>query len=191
MTETQWTGCYDDSWKGLIVDEAFAPIPGYEGRYEVSTAGRIRTLIGIGRKRSGEILAGSSNQKGYRRILLSSSDGTHRTSVVHRLVLEAFVGPQPSPRHEVNHKNGIKWDNRVENLEWVTRKENNRHAVVNGLWYPHVGEKHGRAILCEDDVRAIRDLEGVIRQCHLARFYRVNSQTIRGVWTRRIWKHVQ
>lgn len=48
---------------------------------------------------------------------------------VHRLIAEAFIGPPPTTQHEVNHKNGVRCDNRVENLEWVTRRENARHAI--------------------------------------------------------------
>ena len=57
------------------------------------------------------------------------TNGAKLTTTVQRLVLEAFAGPPPTSRHEANHKNGIKQDNRPENLEWVTPEENKRHAV--------------------------------------------------------------
>lgn len=226
-----WQSCYDDSWKGVIAEDAdfpeasgtnkigvseagtsdtphnpcctgaramfdhatartdFRPVVGYEGRYEISSDGQIRTLIGIGCRRAGSILECASNRKGYRRVCLRAG-GQSRTSVIHRLVLEAFVGPAPSPQHQCNHKNGVKSDNRVENLEWVTQRENIRHAADTGLWSPHVGESHGRALVTEDDVRAIRSLEGVIPAKVLGRCYGVHAASVRAIWRRRNWKHV-
>ncbi len=93
--------------------------------------------------------------------------GTKRMWKIHILVAEAFLGPKPSPKHEVNHKNGDKTDARDSNLEWVTRLENMRH-------YTHVlghraarGEASGRAKVTEADVREIR------RRCAAGEFQRV------------------
>ena len=74
---------------------------------------------------------------------------------VHRLVCEAFHGPPPTNK-EVNHKNGIKFDNDESNLEWVTKSENIQHALAMGLHRAPRGASHVRAKLTEDDVRAIR-----------------------------------
>jgi hypothetical protein len=119
-----------------------------------------------------------------------SGGGKSFCIVVHRLVLEAFVGPQPSVIHETNHKNGIKDDNRVENLEWVTRAENNAHAVAMGLWRPHKGEAHGRAKLKAADIPVIRALEGKEGPTSISRRYGVTGETIRGIWSKRLWKHI-
>lgn len=64
-------------------------------------------------------------QLGYRRIV-----AYYHQLLVHRLVCEAFNGPAPSSKHQVNHKNGIKDDNRPSNLEWVTHKENGVHSAT-------------------------------------------------------------
>lgn len=170
--------------------ERWLPVVGAESFYDVSDRGRIRSKHKIGRPARNGILQQAKNKKGYARVRLSI--GTHDFSrVVHRLVLEAFVGPAPSEIHECNHKNGIKDDNRAENLEWVTPVENNRHSVENGFWHPHKGEAHGRAILTEKDVRRIRTQQGKCTQRHLADKYGVTPQTIASVWKRRIWKHVK
>lgn len=89
--------------------------------------------------------------------------------VVHRLVAELFLGPKPTPKHQVNHKNGIRQDNRAENLEWVTSRENTLHGFrVNGRQIPasqrkirsdmSKGSKNPKAKLTEDAVRQIKKL---------------------------------
>lgn len=76
----------------------------------------------VAREAGGEDI-GTETRVGYRHVSVKA-----RTVGVHRLVAEAFLGPSPSPGHYVNHKNGVKWDNRAENLEWATPSENQRHS---------------------------------------------------------------
>ncbi|PPS62678.1 NUMOD4 motif-containing HNH endonuclease [Pseudomonas sp. BRM28] len=108
--------------------ERWAPIPGYPG-YEASSLGRIRSFIRtrvVGGVRQPRILKQKPNKDGY---LLACVTRKHRT--VHRLVAMAFLGESDLP--QVNHLNGIKADNRIENLEWCTISENVRHAIDTGL----------------------------------------------------------
>lgn len=184
-----WHHCYDGSWKGLITDESWRPVAGTEGLYEVSDYGRVRSNHRVGRPTHGGFLSQTPNAKGYLRVRLWTVN-LRKSVVVHRLVLEAFVGPQPSPVHECNHKNGNKQDNHVGNLEWATPKENNEHAVATGLWHPNLGEAHGRAKLTEKDVIEIRKLQGHEGAASIGRRYGVTSENIRGIWSRRLWKHV-
>ena len=137
------------------MDEKWLSVVGMESFYEVSNLGRVRSKHRRGRPTKNGILAQTANKKGYLRVNLLG-DGKHFSRAVHRLVLEAFHGPQPSCIHECNHKDGHKRNNIESNLEWVTPVENNAHSVANGLWHPHVGEAHGRAILTEANVRRIR-----------------------------------
>lgn len=113
------------------------PVVGYEGWYEVSDMGdikRMKTPLGnvpftsILRQTS---LCPSKNPAygSYRRISLSVST-IRKAHFVHRLVAEAFIGPCPAGQ-EVNHKNGIRDDNRPENLEYVSRSENLLHSFAN------------------------------------------------------------
>lgn len=104
--------------------EKWLPVKGYEGLYEVSDMGRVRSL-----KRAtthGVVLIPKQTKKGYLRVTLSKNN-QKATKTVHRLVAIAFID-NPENKAEVNHKNGVRTDNRVSNLEWVTRSENELHA---------------------------------------------------------------
>ena len=100
-------------------------IVGYEKLYEVSNFGNIRYLDTQKNKKS-------CNSRGYRVISLANGNGKPKVITVHRLVAIAFI-PNPKNLPYVNHKNGIKSDNRVSNLEWCTPLENMKHAWRTGL----------------------------------------------------------
>jgi len=104
--------------------EIWKDVVGYEGIYQVSNLGRIRSLDKIikGRKFAGKIRRQKNCRKGYKAITLCSNQ-IHKTFRVHRLVAIAFI-PNPYNKPEINHLNEQPADNRVENLAWSTRKEN-------------------------------------------------------------------
>ncbi len=81
--------------------------------------------------RNGVSVSQHSNGRGYNKVFLYNSSGERKSKPVHRLVAEAFI-PNPSSLPVVNHKNGNKLDNRVENLEWVTYQENTRQYLEKG-----------------------------------------------------------
>ena len=101
-------------------NEIWKPVVGFEGLYEVSNMGRVRN-------RMGRIMTLSFNRNGYHRVHLINNS-REKFMLVHRLVSMAFI-PNPENKPFVNHLNGIKTDNKVENLEWCTSSENMQHAV--------------------------------------------------------------
>lgn len=136
------------------------PIPGYEGVYEVSDNGKVFSLTRSVRNSYGWVkicqgkeLKHKQERNGYLRLSLCK-DGRREMVSVHRVVCRAFHGEAPDGMH-VNHKNGIKTDNRAENLEWVTPSENVLHsyAVLNrksiGNMTGKFGAEHNRSVSVE------------------------------------------
>ena len=117
-------------------------------KYEVSTLGNVRSW----KSGAPKILNSLPNNHGYLYVQLYIN-GKHEKHLVHRLVAQAFI-PNPLNKREVNHIDGCKFNNRVENLEWSTRSENNQHAYDTGL-APR-GGKHATAKLTDDQAAWIR-----------------------------------
>ena len=118
--------------------EIWKDIPHYEGLYQVSNLGRVKALPRERENHSGgkwiqpeKIMAITINNDGYHCVSLMNANHVRRTERVHRLVALAFID-NPENKPEVNHINCIRGDNRVENLEWVTRKENNAYTSQCG-----------------------------------------------------------
>lgn len=103
--------------------ENWTVVKGYENRYEISDQGRVRRLS------DGGIMRPAVNSSGYLHIVLSK-DGKTKDFRVHRLVAEHFI-ENIGGKRDVNHKNGIKTDNRACNLEWLTHSENERHKIYD------------------------------------------------------------
>lgn len=119
------------------MDERWLAIPGYEGIYEVSDAGRVRGLNRItpsGRRWRGRLMKSATDRRGYPSVMLF--DTKFKRFSVHCLVLAAFVGPRPIGM-EGCHNNGVRTDNRVGNLRWDTRRNNHldkqRHGTHKGF----------------------------------------------------------
>jgi hypothetical protein len=111
----------------------FARVPGLELFCEASSEGQIFSVARLITKKNGvtynvqrKLLSQKTNRSGYKAVAFWV-DGKRKMFLVHRLVLMAFV-PQEGARSQVNHKNGIRSDNRIENLEWCTQSENSLHA---------------------------------------------------------------
>lgn len=144
------------------------PVPGLEDRYEVSDQGHVRSL------RRGNRFLGSDVCRGYKRVTIHCPVRGQHTRYVHTLVAEAFLGPRPEGM-ECNHLNCDKLDNRVENLQWVTRSENNRHMVNN--------KRRKGQVLTEGSARLMRCLGklGRFKTKELAEMFNVRPHVVWGV----------
>lgn len=150
--------------------ENWKDIDGYEGYYMVSDLGRVKSLdrrvvCNSGTKPvKGQILKYAYDKDGYKKVTLQKERKAHRF-LVHRLVAIAFI-PNPDNKPQVNHKNGIKTDVSLANLEWATESENTKHAFDYGLCAQKKGIENRRSkpvTMCSLDGKPIRTF-GSIRE---------------------------
>lgn len=166
------------------MDEIWKPIPGYEN-YEASSLGRIRSHWNM-RRKGVAILKSQVSSRGYHQLRLAG----RKAARVHRLVMLAFHGP--NEMCVVNHKNGIKTDNRLENLEYVTKSQDIAHAYATGLRKPtaRYGENSYRSKLTEADVRWIREnytRNGAWNTTTLGKKFGLCPQSIHKIIKRKCW----
>lgn len=164
-------------------------IKGFENLYEINDDGEIIRLS-TNQKSYGHI-----SKKGYMRFELVKTENGKRirkTISVHRLVAETFI-PNPENKPFVNHINGIKTDNRVENLEWCTAKENTEHAIRTGLM-AGINHPNHNSKLSSDDVKHIRDNynknDSNNNMTALAKKYNMHRNTISKVINGKTYKYI-
>lgn len=184
--------------------EVWKDIEGYEGLYQVSSIGRVRSLDRFverstilpktGARCEGMFLRGKVKKplvdnKGYNRIQLCKR-GKQSTKKVHRLVAAAFIEKVEGKTY-INHKNGIKMDNNFTNLEWCTNEENVKHAWGTGLIKPVSGVKNKKCLLNERQVKAIRTwLKLGYTQLSIGEAYGVSRSVIAGIKKGKTYKDV-
>lgn len=181
------------------MSDLWKQIPGFPN-YEACKDGRIRsknfkvqklnrwgTITEFTHK--GKVLKPWVNKHGYHYMSL----GQEITKEVHYFIALTFIGPK-LPDQEVNHKNGLKFDNSYENLEWVTRSKNIQHAFDNNL--NHSGSKHGISKLTEENVTEIKKLIAEKKPwsrpfyIDIANQYGVDRKTIQSIAKNKTWKNL-
>jgi len=175
------------------MNDEFYEIPGHNGRYFINRSGVIfskAVRYGINPKKWHRIVL-AKDRCGYLKAgLRESPDAPERNNGVHRLVAMTFL-PNPENKPCVNHKDGNKANNSVENLEWVTYQENSVHSFSNGLQICQIGQDHHNAKVNEDQVREIRRrrASGELLSS-IAPDFGVTPTLISYIANRKTWKHV-
>lgn len=183
---------------GFIYEEQWKDIPDFLNLYMASNFSRIRrcnSLIPIvnsvryadyNRIATSKIMKQRINNHGYLTVNLTK-ERYSCPRYVHRLIASAFV-LNPDKKPQVNHINGIKHDNRIENLEWCTHLENHQHAADIGLM--PTGENHHGAMLTEDDIKFIREKYVHGNAPAIAEILGIHRSTVLQIYHRKTWTHI-
>lgn len=175
--------------------EVWRPVKGFPD-YKVSNSGNVssNTRIVEGRSgskyiRQGKAMSLTKNTSGYLVVKLCRN-GKPLQAKVHRLVAEAFI-ENPLLLPLINHRNGIKIDNKVDNLEWCTPKDNIIHAYQTGLCAGRPGASNSMAKLCIEQVRWIRTLrEDGLTPTQIARSMQLPRSTVNNIFYDTRWADV-
>lgn len=174
------------------VSEKWLPVKSFEGMYDISDQGRIwsRPRMNLrGQMRRGRHRRFRVGKHGYYQLQLSNEYGEKIDVRVHQVVAATFLGPRPKGK-QINHKNGIKTDNRASNLEYVTASENVQHAYDNGLIEHYHGEEHWKAYMNAWMVRVIRRLKGTLSYSEIGEVFGTSKYNIYMICSGKNWKHV-
>lgn len=174
------------------MEEIWKDINGFEGKYIVSNTGRVKSISRFIQNHTklqllpDRILKPSAGSHGYYVVSLSG-----KTELLHRLIAAAFI-PNPENKKTVNHKNTVKTDNSLDNLEWMTYSENVKHAVDLGINVTVRGEHHSKTTLTKDQVLNIRQIysSGKTSQYKLADMYNVSRSCIKSITSNRTWVNI-
>lgn len=167
-----------------IMTEVFKEIKGFEGRYEISNLGNVKSLL------TGKLMKLGITPFGYLRVNLRYANcRKYKSYFVHRLVASAFI-PNPKNYKEVNHKDSNRQNNKVTNLEWCTREENIRHSFKFGN-ASNKGLRNPNAKLNLEDVEAIKALAKTNRFYHkkIAKFFRISSSMVDNIVKGNNWSN--
>lgn len=173
-------------------------INGYDGLYSVTEKGEIfchQKSVNVGSHKGIDIREekwlNQYNHEGYKRVYLSKN-GVRSAKLVHRIVAESFI-PNDNNLPCVNHKDGNKQNNNVDNLEWCTVKENAIHAYKNGLLKPSkmIGELNGNATLTKEIIKQIRAMYAESKNASkVARHFLIHPKHAYDICHYRLWKHI-
>lgn len=164
-----------------ITTEEWRDIPAYKGVYQISSLGGVRRILSRYGHPTSRIMKPSLSTSGYFRVVIEHA-GLRKSIEIHRLLALAFLEPMSEPGMMVNHIDGVRTNNALSNLEWVTAQGNTRHAL-------NAGRLVSKRKLAEDQVRSIRASTG-IPLATLAAQFGVSVSQIAAVRARRYWRHI-
>lgn len=175
--------------------EIWKDIQGYESYYQISNTGKVRSLHRLVKSRGKQlrpvrsiILKFNITRHGYYQVKLSKHH-KYTGLYVHKLIALHFI-PNPENYPQVNHKDGNKLNNSIDNLEWCTQKQNTIHAYRTGLAKGNPGSANSQAILTEEIVKAIYETKGAFTVAEIAAKYSVHRITIGAIFRGDSWNHV-
>jgi len=166
--------------------EIWTDFVGLEGIMLVGNTGRIKR-IKHRKNPTNKIMKHFINENGYCQISLCHN-GKYAMYSIHRSVALAFI-PNPENKPEVNHKDGDKQNNHVDNLEWATESENIKHAWDTGLCKPKNGVDNGNSVLTEKEVLEIRAIKGMTKR-DIAKLYNIGEAAVGKIINRQRWNHI-
>lgn len=179
--------------------ERWLPVANYEGYYEVSNLGNVRSVTRVIRAWNGVSLAQKTyagrlrtavaNKDGYRIVTLSR-DNRVRHLRVGRLVLEAFVGPCPCG-HECAHNDGNPHNDELTNLRWATPKENTADQIRHGTFRRAKGERQGYSKLTEQQIHEIKALRANrVSIARIAETYQISESHVSRIALGKTWSYI-
>jgi len=178
----------DNKVKEFDKSEMWLPVIGYEKYYKISNKGRLRRILKKSSLKYGNVLKPAKSRCGYY-LAVMSVNGKCKSFSVHRLVAKAFI-PNPENKPQVNHIDGVKANNFVENLEWNTASENVLHAFRTGLEKPLQGVKHPMSKLTDKDVLKIRELLKTMTTTAVGKIYGMNRNSMLNIKKGHTWSHI-
>lgn len=181
----------------MNIQEIYKAIPNYEGFYEISNFQNVKSLERVINRNNGQkvrlkekILKPAIGGRGYLSVVLCNEE-RQRTECIHILMAKTFI-ENPENKKEVNHINAITTDNRIENLEWVTHRENMVHAKKLGLIEYKKGQDHYSSKLTDIDVIKIKSILKDKTHSHLeiSKMFNVDKSQISRINSGKTWNHI-
>lgn len=175
--------------------ETWKDIEGYEGKYQVSNLGGVRSLdryplFKDGRKRrlQGQRLKPVKDHNGRLYVKLSNNENVRKNKSISRMVATAFLGSPEDALLEVNHIDGNPLNNHIKNLEWTTRQENMKHAFDNNLFRTGEDSPHNKVLISDvEDIFKLKFVESKTNK-EIATIYPVSRQTIDSIIKGKSWQ---
>lgn len=170
------------------MEEKWKIVEGFS-KYLVSNKGRVKNVIRLKDLKF-------YDKDGYKKIGLINDDNVKKKVFVHRLVAQAFI-PNPNGKPQVNHRDGNKANNKFNNLEWCTAKENTAHSIKTGLTdFSKInyrkGEEASSSKITNEDVKELREMydTGEFSLKELSIYFDISIPTVWNIAKRKTWTHI-